>query len=749
MGLVQEIEFVLAKNATDKLEADAEKAGERAGNKVGDGIKRGGKAKSKQAANDIVNPLEAQLTSRISSLATKVGGMLAGAFAVDKLIGFGAGSMREFAQDEQALAKLDTQLRRVGTSASALAAPIKELEDRMTAFRLNGAETQEILGTLVARTNKVKESFENVALVVNLARREHMDFASASQIVANLMNGNVMRIKMYGVESKNAKDALAELRRETEGAAAGWAVTLNGRLRGLNIEWEHFKSAIGQAMMEAGGGNSVMDTLGATIKAATFWVKEHEEELGDLAKSALAGAKEIAGMIREIVGAGNPLKKFGTWLKDVELQLNSLNVTSNWVAGRMRVAWGNVLHWMVGETRSGLVQRLRESGQALMDEADRQADEIARKYADKNLPTPSIVPISGSVDFSGGVIPNGSGGKGGRDSELAAAAAKKAREEAKKLADQRKADYESTIDNAIKMVELDQTRAEGVTLLQFAERALQSALRDGNLTIKERTDKLLRLVDVQNALRKGSTPNIDAMIGSDPNMNMKVGGAGPIVINGSEIARNAQDAVLDMASSGIGSEMPSVSGTWNKILTDMSDNSETVAEDIAGYFSAAFDQMKQDGFTVNSILSNLGKGMANSILGEIAKMAKGEAMMALANALKFTALGFGYAAMGQGEKSGKAFAAAGMNFKAAAAWGLLAGSSGAMMSGGAGGAGAAGVGNERNSIADESRRNGSEIHIYLDGVDPNNPRHQEVVGAANRKFMETTGGKIIYHGANG
>ncbi len=91
------------------------------------------------------------------------------------------------------------------------------------------------------------------------------------------------------------------------------------------------------------------------------------------------------------------------------------------------------------------------------------------------------------------------------------------------------------------------------------------------------------------------------------------------------------------------------------------------------------------------------------------------------------------------------FAAAAEAAAAGALWAALGGSIGG---------GASAVGNSSHGIshgnasdvggarADSSTQVGPEINIYLDGIDPKNPRHQQLVGETIREFADRSGGSI-------
>lgn len=709
------------------------------------------KLKNVGAASSEVDKVSTS-TSKLTSLLQRAGGIMAGFFALNRIKAFGASAIEEFRKDEAALDRLDSALRRMGTSADALAPQLRQIEGEMRTLRLDEDETQEILGTLIGRTNQVAESFKNVGLVVALARREHMDFGSAAQIVANLMNGNVIRLRQLGINATNAKDALAELRKETAGEGEKWAATLTGRLTGLNVLWGNFKSAIGEAMIEAGGGSSVIDTLSATIQTMTKWVMENHEAIRAFKDAIVDLIKSLGDLGKGMDDNLVSFTQFEKDLNDIDHALNRVNAAVTWFAGAVKKAYGDLTQLisfgLIGKAISEDGERIMAEGDRLMRDADSRWRATLNRIAgtgDRGKVTPGEGESLGSIRGAGesGVIPTGPGGGGGRDAIAEAAKAKAAADALEKA-------HADLIQNAMKLAEVESTRALGLRLLNKEEDDLKKQLDSGTLSLNDRVKKLQQLNDVEKAIRENQNkldPEfVKAMNNSiDTQLGIIQPKAGEPTAPADVIAAVHEQAAH--ATDNLPTQFPGVKDAFDDMLADMRENSADVADDIAGHFSDAFAQMRKDGFTLNSVLSNLGKGLAKSILGEIQKVAKGEALQALANAIKFTAIGIGQAATGN-PNAGKSFAAAGTFAKSAIAWGALAGSVGAIGGGGAGGGDSGSGGgstNDRTSTIDNSTKSGPEIHIYLDGVDSRNPRHQEIIGDANRRWMETTGGKIIYH----
>jgi hypothetical protein len=106
------------------------------------------------------------------------------------------------------------------------------------------------------------------------------------------------------------------------------------------------------------------------------------------------------------------------------------------------------------------------------------------------------------------------------------------------------------------------------------------------------------------------------------------------------------------------------------------------------------------------------------------------------------AQGAGKLAEGTWPPNPAALAAAAKHFAAAAAFRAIP----AVI----GGTASAGRGIASGSMAatmtrgGEPERAGPDINIYIDGVDPSNPRHQQMIGETSRQWQERTGGNVRY-----
>lgn len=140
---------------------------------------------------------------------------------------------------------------------------------------------------------------------------------------------------------------------------------------------------------------------------------------------------------------------------------------------------------------------------------------------------------------------------------------------------------------------------------------------------------------------------------------------------------------------------------------------------------------------------NLGRGILAAMMTPLAEIAMNKASWNFIQAAEDVADGI--RALGSPFTAGLAgfyFTAAAKHAAVGAMWAALGGSIG----GAASAIVASGHGLSRRDTgrekADKSTQMGPDIHIYVDGVDPNNPRHQQLIGTTIAEYSERTGGTI-------
>lgn len=259
-----------------------------------------------------------------------------------------------------------------------------------------------------------------------------------------------------------------------------------------------------------------------------------------------------------------------------------------------------------------------------------------------------------------------------------------------------------TITAAERLLKHGSTRRAGLTALRKIEEQITAELERQNLTAAER----LRLIEKQKRVAE------DIRKADEPDAN---------VID--ELKRIFKD------------DLPSIAAN--------------AADEMAGHFTDAFELILQDSRILRRGLEALPRGLGLALANELRDVAKSKVKENLAWAVEQTALGIGKLATGNVPAAGEHFASAGEHFAAAAAWGLLAGgaaglarSAGTALNNTMGTNGDRGAGNDQNAGR-------GDIYLYIDGVDPNNPRHQQLVGDTQREYTERYGGRIVVMPAGG
>lgn len=180
---------------------------------------------------------------------------------------------------------------------------------------------------------------------------------------------------------------------------------------------------------------------------------------------------------------------------------------------------------------------------------------------------------------------------------------------------------------------------------------------------------------------------------------------------------------------------------WKEVGLSFEDN---VGKKIADSWTFAAEMMFHDMDDLRKASTHAFQGMGKAFAAEIKSIATlrvkqhvAEAVSEIGEAFK-SAGHHDYLAMAAHLKS------AGSHTLAAAKWALLAGAAGDIGGKGVSGQPSGGYGNRGQSI--DQKTQGPIIYLKLDGVNPNDPRHQEIVGATVQKWQETQQGAQVIIG---
>ncbi|MFO7326670.1 MAG: hypothetical protein DIU62_013245, partial [Pseudomonadota bacterium] len=210
---------------------------------------------------------------RLRGVAIRAGAAVASIFALRSIVRFGQDAMRAAIDAEEVWGRLAGTLANVGVAfedvQDEIATAARRLQDLTT---VGAGDFAAVLQTLVRITGDYRLALDNVALVADVAAGAQLDLQSAAQLVGRVLIGDTSPLRRYGIVVQEGADAVQALRDRFGGLAENEARTLSGRLRQLANEWGDLKEAIGNALIAAGGGTSILDTLIGVVKGLTQFI---------------------------------------------------------------------------------------------------------------------------------------------------------------------------------------------------------------------------------------------------------------------------------------------------------------------------------------------------------------------------------------------------------------------------------------------------------------------------------------------
>lgn len=180
---------------------------------------------------------------------------------------------------------------------------------------------------------------------------------------------------------------------------------------------------------------------------------------------------------------------------------------------------------------------------------------------------------------------------------------------------------------------------------------------------------------------------------------------------------------------------------WKEVGLSFEDN---VGNKIADSWTFAAEMMFRDMDDLKKASTHAFQGMGKAFAAEIKQIATLRVKQHIAEAVSEVGEAFKSAGMHDYAAMAAHLKSAGSHTLAAAKWALLAGAAGDIGGKGVSGQPTGGYGNRGQSI--DQKTHGPIIYLKLDGVNPNDPRHQEIVGATVQKWQETQQGAQVVIG---
>lgn len=311
-GLFRRILLLIDRNSAKQVEDEAQRA-----------LRKGTDPKKpKENLSEIDRAMDA-----IKKQALRLGGVIAGAFALNQIRKFAQDSVAIAAESEKVWSRLGKTVQNAGVDFRRVR---PELEKAAEAFQdattFDDESFAQTLQTLISLTNDYSGSLKNVGLVADVAAKFYDgELAPAAELVGRVMTGQTKQLRALGISTKDATDGLRRLADKSKGEAAAALGTFAGKTSQLANAWENFREELGTALIEGGNGTSVLDTLIASVKTLQHWIKENSQPLADMAKGLLSVASAAATATADVLRFMNPAAaNAGTDIASIENQKGGL-----------------------------------------------------------------------------------------------------------------------------------------------------------------------------------------------------------------------------------------------------------------------------------------------------------------------------------------------------------------------------------------------------------------------------------------
>jgi hypothetical protein len=243
---------------------------------------------SKQAVGGIDRAL-----GGLKKAALTAGAAIAAAFAFRKIIAGVKELGRAFIEQEAIWNRLAGTLASVGVQFAdvegGIRAAARAMQDTTTIGDEQFAET---LQQLVVISGDYEGSLRNVSAVADLAAGLQIDLATAAKLVGRAMAGQTQMLSRYGIVVEKGADAVETMRRNFKGLAENEGRSLAGLLKRLSNEWGDFKEALGDVLITASNGRSILENLIDLVKGWTIWIEEHKTQIVEAWGSIFDGIRD-------------------------------------------------------------------------------------------------------------------------------------------------------------------------------------------------------------------------------------------------------------------------------------------------------------------------------------------------------------------------------------------------------------------------------------------------------------------------
>jgi len=200
---------------------------------------------------------------RLKKLAKPLAAAFAAAFSVRAITRFFRSSLDAANALEDSRRRLAATLRNEGIQYEAVQGQIQAYTKALwESHRLTEGEVNPILQQLVLITGDYEKSLRAVGVAADLAAATNMDVQSAAKLLGRVMNGEVGALRRYGIALEEGADALQVL----EDRLSGMAKAATPPTVALSKAYGDLQEAIGLALKETINFDTNVDRLITVVK---------------------------------------------------------------------------------------------------------------------------------------------------------------------------------------------------------------------------------------------------------------------------------------------------------------------------------------------------------------------------------------------------------------------------------------------------------------------------------------------------
>lgn len=186
--------------------------------------------------------------------------------------------------------------------------------DAVTKLGFSHEDAELQLSKFFQQSHSVTESVQMNTTAMDLARAKNIDYATASKLVTEVMNGNTGALTRYGIVIEKSKDGMVdlnELQDQVKGSAAAFATTATGATEALNESWGDLQQTLGSLLLPL--ITQIAQAITPLVISITKWVEAHQT----LVKNILIGVA-VFGVVLTVLGSilvvvGGVIAAFGSF----------------------------------------------------------------------------------------------------------------------------------------------------------------------------------------------------------------------------------------------------------------------------------------------------------------------------------------------------------------------------------------------------------------------------------------------------